>query len=145
LEGSAVQENINLMSSIATHSFKQGILLFAHGSRDPSWALPLKQLLDHARKHYVDFKIELAFLEHIQPDFMSAASWLIDDQQCNQIVIRPLFLARGGHLKKDLEQLCQHAKDRWPNVIWKHSACLGESSFMQEAMLNWIGESDLCA
>jgi sirohydrochlorin cobaltochelatase len=137
-----VQASIKTQQTMDLH---QGVLLFAHGSRDPAWAEPLRRLLQHAKARFVEQSLALAFLEHATPDFVSAAQQLVEEDRCTHIMIRPVFLARGGHLKRDLEALYQEAQVRWPQVQWQISPCLGDSPIMQAAMLDWIGEDKPCA
>lgn len=115
----------------------RGILLFAHGSRDPEWAKPFDRLIETTRNTHPELPLSLAYLEKMQPDFFKGAGSLVQ-AQCTTITILPLFLARGGHLKHDLNQLQHEAEKRWPNINWITAACIGDSPFMQAAMVNWI-------
>ena len=116
----------------------KGVILFAHGSRDPEWAAPFNQLLASAQITYTDTPIVLAYLEKMQPDFFEAAEYLLQEG-CTTISVIPLFLARGGHLKADLSSLLREAEARWPSLQWAITPCIGEAPFMQAALNEWIG------
>ncbi len=116
----------------------KGVILFAHGSRDPEWAKPFNQLLVTAREKYAHAPLALAYLEKMQPDFFEAADDLVQEG-CTYISVVPLFLARGGHLKADLSSLLREAEARWPSLQWEITPCIGDSPFMQAALTEWIG------
>ena len=116
----------------------QGLMLFAHGSRDPEWAKPFNELLRNTQSSYTEHPIALAYLEKMQPDFFEAAEHLIQES-CTHITLLPLFLARGGHLKADLSSLLREAEARWPSIEWQIAPCIGDSPFMQTALTQWIG------
>jgi sirohydrochlorin cobaltochelatase len=115
-----------------------GLLLFAHGSRDPEWAAPFNRILTQAKQYYPSSAIALAYLEKMQPDFFEAAEQLLD-QGSTHITVLPLFLAKGGHLKADLSTLIRDAEARWPSIQWTVDACIGDDDFMQTALIQWVG------
>ncbi len=41
----------------------QGLLLFAHGARDPRWALPFEDVASRVRQAQPGWKVELAYLQ----------------------------------------------------------------------------------
>ena len=41
----------------------QALVLFAHGARDPRWAIPFERLAERARTKRPDVSVSLAFLE----------------------------------------------------------------------------------
>ncbi len=124
---------------------QQGLLLFAHGARDPNWALPFKAVLDQLRAstqaQQVGLQAELAFLEFMQPDLPEAAARLLKSG-CQQVDIVPLFLGAGGHVRKDLPALLETLRSRHPDVDWQLRPAIGEMpeviAAMTAASLNWI-------
>lgn len=117
-----------------------GLMLFAHGSRDSDWALPFKRLLANAKQRYSGAVIALAYLEKMQPDFWEATESLLEEGVTN-ITLLPLFLAKGGHLKADLSSLIREAEARYPSLQWTVADCLGDDPFMQNALVQWVGQS----
>ncbi len=85
-----------------------GLILFAHGARDERWREPFDQLLEQVRRGH-DGPVELAFLELMQPDLATAASMLATTG-VSRIVVVPLFLGTGGHLRRDLPRLLEQAR-----------------------------------
>ena len=75
-----------------------GILLFAHGARDPrGHAVP--QAVAHAwlQQQPGTPAVKLAFLEFMSPDIAQAGAELAA-QGCSQVTVVPLFLGAGGHV-----------------------------------------------
>ena len=82
---------------------RRGVILFAHGARDPKWAEPFERLrgLVAAQSGQVD--VRLAFLEMMKPDLDEAADALVSGG-CDSLSIVPIFLGRGSHLRRDLPE-----------------------------------------
>ena len=114
----------------------RALLLFAHGSSDPGWAAPFVQLQTTIRRRDPDQIVELAYLERMQPSFdeavdaMSAAGIL-------HITVAPLFLAMGGHMRKDLPALIHNAQKR-TGIAFQLLPTIGEVDALIEAMADWV-------
>ena len=78
-----------------------GIILFAHGARDPNWARPLERLKRMLAERMPEALIEAAFLEHMTPTLEDAASDLVA-RGATELSVVPVFIANGGHLREDL-------------------------------------------
>jgi sirohydrochlorin cobaltochelatase len=103
----------------------RGLLLFAHGSRDESWAAPFRAVLARARAQRPEWQVTLAFLELMAPDLPSAARELVQ-AGCRRIDVVPLFLGTGGHVKHDLPLLLQRLRDQHPGTTWSLRTAIGE-------------------
>ena|ERR1700752_5271797 len=111
----------------------QGILLFAHGARDPDWARPFEAVLEQIRAASPDTRAELAFLEFMSPDIAGAGRRLAE-AGCTQVSVVPLFLGAGGHVRKDLPALLRELSARYPGVQWTLCLAIGEDPAVIEAM-----------
>ena len=112
---------------------KRGLVLFAHGARDPRWAEPFEAIAAAVRARAADVDVRLAFLELMAPDLPTVADAMVADG-CARIDILPLFLGTGGHLRRDLPPLVDDIKARHASVgIALHSA-VGEAPAMIAAM-----------
>jgi sirohydrochlorin cobaltochelatase len=87
-----------------------GLLLFAHGARDARWREPFDRLRTQVAARHPG-PVELAFLELMAPD-LCAASASLAQAGAERIVVVPLFLGTGGHLRKDLPALLAAAQSR---------------------------------
>lgn len=112
-----------------------GILLFAHGARDPAWAQPFeavaRRLTDQASAQ--GHAVTLAFLEFMSPDILAAGAALAA-QGCTEVAVVPLFLGAGGHVRKDLPRLLGELAEAHPNVQWRLSAAVGETDILIQGM-----------
>ncbi len=85
-----------------------GLILFAHGARDPRWREPFDRLRGLVSKQH-DGPVTLAFLELMQPDLGEAAREL-GHQGVTHAVVVPIFLGTGGHLRRDLPAIIEAAR-----------------------------------
>jgi len=112
---------------------KRGLLLFAHGARDPRWALPFDDVAQRIRAREPALGVELAFLEFMAPDLQTAGERLAA-LGCERVDVVPLFLGAGGHVRKDLPALLQTLGARHPTVQWHLRPAIGETDSVIAAM-----------
>lgn len=111
---------------------KTGILLFAHGSRDPAWKKPFEAILEETRRQFQG-PVGLAFLESMSPDFAAGIDTLCA-QQVNSIRIVPIFLATGSHMRQDLPLLIEEAAHRHPGIQIYAVPAIGEDTQVQQGI-----------
>jgi sirohydrochlorin cobaltochelatase len=115
----------------------QAIILFAHGARDPDWAAPfriIKQQLQAARPQV---QVELAFQEFMPP-FLEAAVTHSVAKGAKRIVLVPLFMAQGGHLKQDLPLLVAKIREQHPQLELRLMPAIGDSPEILQAIGDWV-------
>jgi len=112
---------------------KQGVLLFAHGARDPDWALPFEQVAHELRLVRSDATVQLAFLEFMSPHLQGACDALVA-AGCDHIDVVPLFLGAGGHVRKDVPALYQALQQRHPDVAFMLHPAVGQLPAVISAM-----------
>jgi sirohydrochlorin cobaltochelatase len=110
-----------------------GLLLFAHGARDPNWALPFEAVAQHVREGRPGLPVELAFLEFMSPNLAEAGHRLVA-LGCNDVAVIPLFLGAGGHVRKDLPVLMADLAHTHPRVTWRLQHAIGEVDSVIRAM-----------
>lgn len=110
-----------------------GILLFAHGARDPNWALPFHDVARRVREAAPDAPVELAFLEFMTPGIAEAGARLAASG-CTAVSVVPLFLGAGGHVRRDLPRLMEELARAHPQVAWRLQPAVGELAPVIEAM-----------
>lgn len=111
----------------------QGLLLLAHGSRDPRWAQPFEDIVRRIRTERPGVAVQLAFLEFIAPDLIAAAERLAA-AGCASVEILPLFLGAGGHVRKDVPLLVERVATAHPAVQWRIAPTIGEIDAVVGAM-----------
>ena len=112
------------------------ILLFAHGARDPSWAEPFRQIVARLGQKQPGTRVELAFLESMNPTLESAVAALAAED-IRHITVVPLFLAQGGHLKQDLPRLLDDIRRQYPSLRIDVTAAIGDSEELTNAIADW--------
>jgi sirohydrochlorin cobaltochelatase len=111
------------------------VVLFAHGAREPEWALPFERLRDRLRAS--GMRVELAYLSTMSPSLEDAAR-VLAREGAKAVTIVPLFLAQGGHLKEDLPKMVADIRALYPKTGFTVTAALGEDAEMLEAMVAWV-------
>lgn len=109
------------------------LILFAHGARDPEWANPMRRVQAVIRQRMTGVPVELAFLEFISPTLPERAAELIA-QGADRIVVLPMFIARGGHLKKETPEMIETLRSTYPNVEFSLGNAIGEHELVVQAM-----------
>jgi sirohydrochlorin cobaltochelatase len=115
-------------------------VLFAHGARDAQWSEPFRAIRQAVAKGRPDLTVELAFLELMQPALGDCVARLVDDGH-TRITVAPLFLAQGGHLKKDLPRLLKEVSARHPDADIEVLAPIGEVTELLNAISEWLVNS----
>ena len=111
----------------------QGIVLFAHGSRDPLWRAPIEAVEAHIRAHHPGVAVRCAYLELTTPDLSQAVEDLVD-QGATAVTIVPMFLGTGKHAREDLPVLVAELRARHPRVQVHVQAAIGEDPRMTALM-----------
>lgn len=111
-----------------------GLLLFAHGARDPAWARPFEIVTERLQAARPGTPLVMAYLEFMSPDMEEAARQLAA-AGCTSVHVLPLFLGTGGHVRRDVPVLLERLREQHGDRIeWQLHAPLGD----QEAMLQAI-------
>jgi len=111
----------------------QGLILFAHGARDPRWAEPFERVAARVRALRPDWAVSPAYLEFLAPD-LDAAGAALAAGGCREVEILPLFLGAGGHVRKDLPERVEKLRVAHPAVRWSLRPAAGESDILVEAL-----------
>ena len=112
---------------------KTALVLFGHGARDPQWATTMRRVAASVLVRAPEMRVEMAFLEFIEPDLAQCSEVLIT-QGFERIVVVPMFIAQGGHLKKDLPELLNALRQAHPAVNFELAAAVGEADSVVQAM-----------
>lgn len=115
------------------------LVLFAHGARDAQWSEPFRAIRQAVAKRRPDLTVEIAFLELMRPALDECVSGLVRDGHTT-VTIAPLFLAQGGHLKKDLPRLVADLCARYPTTEFSVLPAIGEVTELLNAISEWLAE-----
>ncbi len=111
-----------------------GLVLLGHGARDARWREPFDRLLRLVAPRHAG-PVSQAFLEHMQPDLPTACSALARAGAA-RIVVVPLFLGTGGHLREDVPALVT-AAERHAGVPMAVVGTAGEAAGVLQALAEY--------
>lgn len=109
------------------------LILIGHGARDPEWAEPMRRVRQAIVERLPTLRVELAFMELMRPDIDECADRLVNEGAA-RILVLPLFLARGGHVTRDLPQQIASLRERHRGVRFELAAPVGEVETVLRAM-----------
>ena len=109
------------------------VVLFAHGSRDPLWRVPIDAVAAEMHAQAPDVTVRCAFLELMAPDLPATVDALVTEGHCN-IRIVPMFLGIGRHAREDLPQLVTELQQRHPTLEVDLQPAIGEQAEMTRCM-----------
>ena len=115
-----------------------GIILFAHGSRDPRWVEPFERLRDKLSARRPDADVRLAFLELMTPSLGDAVA-AMTSAGTSDITLVPVFLGQGGHVRRDLPALADACRAAHPGLDLRLSAAIGEDDTVLDALADYCG------
>lgn len=115
---------------------KSAVVLFGHGARDPEWARPMQRARGLLLESEPGLAVELAFLEFMQPTLAEAIDRLVADG-VGRVTVVPVFLAQGGHLKKDVPVLVEEARVRHPQCEIRQVLAVGEADTVVAAIAGY--------
>ncbi len=118
--------------TIATHpspsdanGLQRGIVLFAHGSRDPLWHRPMQAVAQQMLKNSTALGVECAYLELSTPDLPTACRSLLA-RGVRTITIVPMFLGVGKHAREDLPVLVEALRANHADTVFELQSAVGE-------------------
>jgi len=114
-------------------SASPAVILLAHGARDPRWAEPFQRVAERVRGAAPSLRIELAYLEGLQPDLATAAHRLASEG-AQSIRVVPLFFGRGGHLREDVPALIEQISAALRGVSIELGEAAGEDAQVIDAI-----------
>ena len=111
----------------------RGVILLAHGARDPAWATPFEAVAARVGERAPEAIVKLAFLELMAPTLEDAAADLVA-RGCTQVAIVPVFLGMGGHVRRDVPAQLARLREAHPGVAWSLHPALGETPHVIAAL-----------
>ncbi len=106
-------------------STKRGVVLFAHGSRDPLWRKPMDAVAQRVAEAESGTPVRCAFLELTAPDLPTAGAEMVA-LGLEEIRVLPMFLGVGRHAREDLPLLMDALRQAHPQVRWVLQPTVGE-------------------
>jgi sirohydrochlorin cobaltochelatase len=114
----------------------KAIVLFGHGARDARWREPFDRLASLWKAQHPKVRVELAFLELMQPSLEDA----IADHAASgatEVVVVPVFFGQGGHLRNDFPVLLSACQEKFPGVSLSATPAVGEDEAVLQAIIDF--------
>ncbi|WHH57314.1 CbiX/SirB N-terminal domain-containing protein [Petroclostridium sp. X23] len=106
----------------------KGILIIGHGSRALEAQQTFESIIDKLKaKGYQN--IEGAHMELAKPNIREAVEKL-DKQKVDMIVVVPLFIYSGIHIKEDIPQILEEIGRDYPHITIKMGSALGDDDLL---------------
>lgn len=121
------------MTNTHIHTTNRGIVLFAHGSRDPLWHKPIEAVAAHIAALSPNTPVVCAYLELSTPDLATATESLLQ-RGVQSVTILPMFLGVGKHAREDLPILVAELRASNPNVQFTLQPAVGEDGRLVQLM-----------
>lgn len=115
---------------------KSALILFAHGARDPRWAQPFQKLQAIASAQLPGTRVELAFLELMEPRLPAVVDQLAGEG-CASVSVVPVFLGQGGHVLRDLPPMIEELRAKHPQLSISVADAVGESPAVLDAIASY--------
>jgi len=119
---------------------KRGVVLFAHGSRDPLWRAPIEAVRDHVAA--LGLEARCAYLELCAPDLPAAVAELAA-LGTGQVTIVPMFLGTGRHAREDLPRLVAQLRAAHPALSIAVQPAIGEDPRVTALMARIAAEPEV--
>ncbi|MCE2782221.1 sirohydrochlorin chelatase [Limnohabitans sp.] len=110
-----------------------GVVLFAHGSRDPLWRLPIDAVAQNMASQWPNLPVAVAFLELTQPNLPSTIEQMMK-QGLSHVRIVPMFLGVGRHAREDLPEIVRGLTEAYPQMRFELVPAIGEHPAMTALM-----------
>ncbi|TSA07533.1 MAG: cobalamin biosynthesis protein CbiX [Comamonadaceae bacterium] len=110
---------------------KHGIILLAHGSRDPLWRQPVEAVARHIGILRPDLHVRCAYLELSAPDLDASVAELLP-LGVESITVVPLFLGIGKHAREDMPRLMAKLRVSHPQILFILRPSIGEEAQVLE-------------
>ena len=119
-----------------------GIILFAHGSRDPLWRAPMEAVRQQIEAQSASAAVRCAYLELCVPSLPDAVQELLTENagHITNITVVPMFLGTGKHAREDLPVLVQALRKAHPGVQFHVQPAIGENPRMTALMAEITSE-----
>lgn len=102
-----------------------GVIVFAHGSRDPLWRAPVEAVARRIAEREPAVQACTAYLELTEPDLHTAARKLVQSG-ATRLRVLPLFFGMGRHAREDLPQLLAALRAQHPSIEVEQLPTAGE-------------------
>ncbi|MFZ5595630.1 MAG: sirohydrochlorin chelatase [Bacillota bacterium] len=118
---------------------RTGVILLGHGSRMKEAESTLQGLVDKVNKSGKYNLVLGAALQFNSPDLPASLEKAVSCGM-ERIIVVPLFLCMGTHMKKDIPEIIEEQKKKYNGVDIKLAGNIGADDKLVEIIFDRIGE-----
>jgi sirohydrochlorin cobaltochelatase len=117
----------------------KAVIVFAHGSRDPLWKLPVEAVAERVARAEPHAFVRCAYLELTEPDLPTVVDEFVaqlgaaDLTEPLTVRVFPLFFGVGRHAREDLPAIVTALRERHPQIAFELLASAGEHAAVLDA------------
>lgn len=104
---------------------RHGVILFAHGSRDPLWRGPIEAMAALARELSPGSEVQCAYLELCGPTLQQAVQNMAL-MGVGTVRLLPVFFGMGKHTREDLPEILRNLHMEHPDMAFELLPPAGE-------------------
>jgi len=120
---------------------KKALLIIAHGSRKKVSNIEIHQLANNIKLKSNKFEmVQACFLEIAGPSIPQGIE-LCANNNIDEILIMPYFLAAGRHVIEDIPSIIENERNKYPNLLLKPLPYLGSNPVIVD-ILKTLAEND---
>jgi len=125
------------------------LVMAAHGTRDPEGVAACLELADLVRLQLPGVAVTCSFVELREPGIKKAVGTALSRHESGSVVVVPLMLGPGGHVKRDIPDAISAAREDFPLATIGYASHLGPEPRLrainlqraQEASAAWAPSS----
>lgn len=143
-------ESVEALAEAGVSGSRQApaLLIAAHGTRDPDGVRECHDLVDRVRGMLPGTRVEVAFVELVEPPIESALHAMLSDPDAvaesgddPHAVVVPLMLGTGGHVQEDIPEAVAAAQAQLPGAVVAYARPLGVDPRLLSAVQDRIAEA----
>ena len=116
------------------------VILFCHGSSDPLWAAPFRELTTELQQRYGQDKVHLGFLERSEPDLATLVGQIAESGP-GHVKVLPVFLSAGKHLREDVPPMLDKFSEEYQDLTFELLAPVGRQPVFMTMLEDLVGEN----
>jgi len=116
---------------------KESIVLLGHGSRTLTNNNILKSIVKIIKPKFLGINIEYAFLELAEPNVRDIIEKLAANRY-DSIYVIPYFLYSGNHVSRDIPEIIDEYREKYPDIKLKLGDYLGIDERLAELVMERI-------
>lgn len=117
-----------------------GVVILGHGSRLKKANALISNIIGGLKQSSGLLKVYPAYLQLAKPDLVQSLERLAKSG-CRRIIIIPFFLFVGNHVSRDIPEIIEQEKKKYPDVRFIYTENLGKDSRIADIVADKIKEN----